>query len=181
MPLIVTIVFSKYPTAYTFFWKAIYTPAPNTILHHAHTSPPHSFSSLIQPFCLLQSVSQCFPHSRVWSGLLFSRKFIVIVSSMSAKPSLCNATPKRKCSSYNLDLKLDDDNRYKHRGDRATDLVRAVWIPEASNPNIYVVDIHVLKILELSGLKNTRRDIRQQVTFERHWVLGSNFCPKRGG
>jgi hypothetical protein len=97
---------------------------------------------------------------------LFSRKFIAIVSAMSAKPSLCNATPKRRCSSYNVDLKLDDVNRCKHRGDCATDRIRAVWIPETTNPNIYnnthVIDIHGLKGLKHSGVKNTRTDIQQR-------------------
>jgi len=64
MPLIVTIVFSKYPTAYTLSRKAISTPAPNTTLHHAHTPPPHSFSSLIQPFVFYsQSVSAFHSHA----------------------------------------------------------------------------------------------------------------------
>lgn len=112
---------------------------PSTQHHLAsrsHSSTPFIFFPHTA-LCLLQSVSQCFPQSRVWSGLLFSRKFIAIVSAMSAKPSLCNATPKGKCSSYNLDLKLDDFNRCKHRGGRATDLIRAVWIPETSNPTIF--------------------------------------------
>lgn len=56
---------------------------------------------------------------------------------MSAKPSLCSATPKRKYSSYNLDLKLDDLNPRKQRGDRATDPVSAVWIRETTNPAIF--------------------------------------------
>ena len=88
---------------------------------------------------------------------------------MSAKPSLCNAIPKRKCSRYNLDLKLEDVNRCKHRGDRATDLVRDVWIPEITNPNGYnktrVIDIQAVKSLKHSGMKNTRTDVRQRRTF----------------
>jgi hypothetical protein len=151
-----------------------------------HPTPPCLMLTLPHPIHFLPSysplsftVSQCFPQSRVWSGLLFSRKFIAIVSAMSAKPSLCNANPHRKSSSYNLDFKLDDVNRCKHISDRATDLVRAIWIPESKNSNIFnniqVIDIHVLKRLKYSWV-NRHTATYQQVTFETHWILGSNFC-----
>jgi hypothetical protein len=107
----------KISQAYTIFWKPFppQHPTPPYIMLTPPIQPPYS------PF--ITQVSRCFPHSCFCNGLLFSRKFIAIVSAMSANPSLRNATPHRKCPSYDLDLNLDDVNLYKHKGDNATNLV----------------------------------------------------------
>jgi hypothetical protein len=85
----------------------------------------------------------------------FAENLLPLFLPLVEKPSLCNVTPSRKCSCYNVDLKLDDVSRCKHRCYRATDLIKAAWIPETTNPSIfnntYVNDIHALKSVEKYG------------------------------